>query len=317
MNIKFFTTCFVSLFLALCFQSCSLFQDQPGDNGANTLTVGGVGFNVVSVAGGYTFPTGIDDSGSAKVDLTYYIATTETTYKLWYAVYKWATTDAGNGLRADGGVLYNFANPGTEGTTGTAGSAPASNGQPVTTIDWRDAMVWTNALTEYYNVTNGTTYDCVYKVSGTPIRDAQDTNHTACDNVTQDTTAKGFRLLTSDEWEESARYQDGSTWTPGSYASGATANYSDSASTQEVAWYVANSNSSSNVVATKAANSLGVYDMSGNVWEFCFDLDSTSRVTRGGSWSNSSSSLALGTVNSVAPDYESNSIGFRIARTAD
>ena len=316
MNIKFFVVCLVSLLLGLCFQSCFLFGDQAGDSG-DTLTVGGIGFNMVSVTGGYTFPTGTDDSGSAAVSAAYNIATTETTYNLWYAVYTWATTDAGSGLRTDGGELYSFANAGKEGSTGTAGAAPATTGQPVTTINWRDAMVWANALTEYYNATNSTSYECVYKISDTPIRDSQDTNHTDCDDVTQDTSAKGFRLLTSNEWEEAARYKDGSSWTLGSYASGATADYSDSTATEEVAWYVADSNSASNVVETKTSNSLGLYDMSGNVWELCFDLDDTSRVIRGGSWNNSSSSMQIGKVSSVDPDYVSNSLGFRLARTAD
>ena len=316
MNAKFLVVCLASLVFGLCFQSCLFFEDQTEEDG-DTLTVGGIGFNMVTVTGGYTFPTGVDDSGSATVDSSYDIATTETTYNLWYTVYSWATTDAGDGLREDGGILYSFANAGKEGNTGTIGAVPTTTGQPVTTISWRDAIVWTNALTEYYNTTNDTNYECVYKSSGTPIRDSEDTNHTYCDDVTQDTSAKGFRLLTSNEWEQASRYQDGSTWTPGSYSSGATADYSDVTATEEVAWYTANSDSMSNIVATKISNSLGLYDMSGNVWELCFDLDDTSRIIRGGAWNKNSSSMQIGLINSVEPDYVSNSQGFRIARTKE
>ena len=316
MNKRFFVACFTSLILGFCFQSCSLFEDQPGDS-VDTFTVGGVGFNVMPIAGGQTFPTGIDDSGSATVEAKFYVATTETTYRLWYAVYKWATTDAGSGLREDGGALYTFANPGKEGSAGTIGTASTTSAQPVTTINWRDAMVWTNALTEYYNVTNNTNYDCVYKINSTPIRNSQDTNQANCDSVTEDTTAKGFRLLTSDEWEEAARYQDGAVWTPGTYASGAAATYSDSASTELVAWFVTNSVATSNAVGTKAQNSAGIYDMSGNVWELCFDLDASLRVIRGGAWDSSASGLQIGAVNSIQPNYVSGNQGFRIAKTAD
>jgi len=316
MNTKFFVALLTSLVLGLSFQSCSLFQDQPGDN-SNTLTVGGVGFNIVPVTGGYTFPTGVDNSGSATVAVTYDIATTETTYALWYAVYSWATTDAGNGFRADGGPLYTFANPGKEGSTGTIGAAATTNAQPVTTINWRDAIVWTNALTEYYNATNSTTYGCVYNAGGTPIRSSQDTNQMNTDSVTPDTSAKGFRLLTSDEWEEAARYQDGTTWTSGSYASGAAGAYTDEASTELVAWFVTDSLGTSNAVGTKTANTLGTYDMSGNVWEFCFDLIGALRVVRGGGWDTSASMLQVGEVSSVQPNFTGANQGFRIGKTAD
>ncbi|MDR0997969.1 MAG: formylglycine-generating enzyme family protein, partial [Treponema sp.] len=70
----------------------------------------------------------------------FYLAKYETTYELWYEVYQWATTSGG----------YTFANPGQEGHNGTAGAAPTEAGktEPVTTISWRDAVVWCNAYSE-------------------------------------------------------------------------------------------------------------------------------------------------------------------------
>jgi uncharacterized repeat protein (TIGR02543 family) len=62
----------------------------------------------------------------------------ETTYELWHEVYQWA---AGNG--------YAFANAGREGNDGTGGAAPtAAKTEPVTYINWRDAIVWCNAYSE-------------------------------------------------------------------------------------------------------------------------------------------------------------------------
>lgn len=91
---------------------------------------------------------------------------TEVTYELWYEVYKWATTDTGDGKRSDCGDLYSFANKGREGNNGTIGALPTTAKQePVTLVNWRDTIVWCNALTEYYNANNGSgnrSYMCLY-----------------------------------------------------------------------------------------------------------------------------------------------------------
>src|SRR5664280_2857460 len=92
------------------------------------------------VPGGVTFPTGTDDSGTpATVDAAYWIGETTVTYELWHKVYLWATTDAGSGLRSDGGALYHFQNAGGD-----------SGQQPVNDINPRDMIVFSNAITEWY-----------------------------------------------------------------------------------------------------------------------------------------------------------------------
>ena len=275
-----------------------------------------------------TFPTATGDSDTANVPARFIMGETEATYQLWKEVYEWATTDAGNGKRADGGVLYNFANAGREGHDGTIDAAPtAAKHEPVTTVNWRDAIVWCNALTEYYNAYNDSAADleCVYIYSNEIIRDSRDSNATACDGAVQK-KANGFRLSGSMEWEFAARYRgsdvtnsiagsDGTRYTMGNSASGATADYSNKSATSAVAVYGV---SATAAVKSKTANALGLYDMSGNAYEWCFDWspsDGSSRVLRGGTYGKSESSVQVGYIFSETPYYENDNFGFRLCRS--
>ncbi len=197
----------------------------------------------------------------------------------------------------------------------------------MTTVDWHDSLVWCNALTEWYNAQKGRSYECVYTYSGSIIRDSNAT--TACENAVAGSTAKGFRLLTSNEYECAARYRDGTLWIYGDHASGDDSGYccddgsplggmSESTVFGNYAWYIDNSSSSTHVVGTAGnANALGLYDMSGNVYEWCFDISGSvsNRVIRGGSWNNNDNTLRVGYGTFDSEGTEGGSIGFRVART--
>ncbi|MES0490394.1 MAG: immunoglobulin-like domain-containing protein [Leptospirales bacterium] len=290
-------------------------------------SVGGVAFNMVEVPGKTTF-IGVTDAIRVSVANDYLIAETEVTYELWSAVKNWADSNG-----------YTFANAGVMGD-GTGDT----NQHPVTTINWRDAMVWTNALTEYYNAQNATSLTIVYTSDAdytTPIRSSADgvfgatfdyPNAGSFDDPYVTPNATGFRLPTDVEWELAARYindanGDGDIidqtpimeYYPGDHASGATADYTDVTATGLVSWYSVNSGSSTHVVATKTANALGLYDMSGNVSEWVFDWYTVnfSRVEHGGSWDNSVTNIQVGgSVFSVSSYNEYDRIGFRPARSA-
>lgn len=299
----------VILILAITLSGCG------GGGGGGTTPPPSVSFDIRYVPSAASFPTGTDNLGTGSVSNDYWMAETEVTYELWAAVYNWATDVA------RGANQYHFQNVGAMGDeTGNTVQ------HPVTTINWRDAMVWCNALTEYYNAQNGTSLTCVYTYSSAIVRDSRDSNATACDGVIANVAAKGFRLPTSMEWELAARYRgsdsinailsNGIYWTNGNSASGATADYSNVATTGAVAWYCTNSGSSTHPVKGKTPNTLGLCDMSGNVWEWCFDIYSGSdRVERGGCWSSEESYLQVGGVIYGSPVMANYYLGFRPVRT--
>ena len=132
-------------------------------------------------------------------------------------------------------------------------------------------------------------------------------------------TGKQFRLPTEAEWEYAAR--------GGNKSQGY--EYAGSNTIGDVAWYTENSSSSTHDVATKQANELGIYDMSGNVWEWCSDWygsyssyaqtnptgagSGSHRVYRGGSWNRSARSCRVSCRDYYAPSGRYGIIGLRLA----
>jgi formylglycine-generating enzyme required for sulfatase activity len=68
-------------------------------------------------------------------------------------------------------------------------------------------------------------------------------------------------------------------------------------------------------VGAKAANELGLYDMSGNLWEWCWDLDGTYRRIRGGCWLESAGACAVSSRSSSTPESRAPNYGLRLARS--
>jgi formylglycine-generating enzyme required for sulfatase activity len=299
---------------------------------------------MVPLAGPITFPTKEDDSGSDHVASAYEMGETEVTYELWYAVRTWAESRAGSNK-------YTFWKPGLEGSSGghyeTAGSAPtAAKQQPVTYVTWFDMVVWLNALTELVNEQTGSSLTPVYYYDSsctdmakdsTPAAFVTEAGHSSASAYAKD-GATGFRLPTSKEWELAARWRGSDNtnavsnatfttapyFTKGDSASGTTAVYTNAAATGAVAWYMDNASGETQPVKGLAPNALGLYDMSGNVSELCFDrvplFEDSSRIMRGAACTSSLSptygALQLGRVSGRVPHEFSSTTGFRPARTA-
>lgn len=127
-----------------------------------------------------------------------------------------------------------------------------------------------------------------------------------------------YRLPTEAEWEYAAR------------SGGKNEKYSGSNNIDQVAWYRSNSNSQTHKVGTKSPNGLGIYDMSGNVWEWCQDWygeypsgsvtnptgpsSGSARVLRGGGWISSAAGCRSAYRDRYDPGNRSYSLGFRLLR---
>jgi formylglycine-generating enzyme required for sulfatase activity len=224
--------------------------------------------------------------------LAFSMGETEVTYELWKAVYDWAV-----------GRGYTFANAGRQGGDGASGPV-GTNRHPVTTISWRDAVVWCNAYSEAAGRTP------VYYFGGAVLRQSEgnsvlDGNGKAEKAVIN--TGNGYRLPSSAQWEYAARGGVPDTNPPWTYT------YARSDTENDVAWYTTNSGGTTHQVKTKAANSRGLSDMSGNVWEWCQDLYSgTKRVIRGGSWVYVAALCAVAHRDGDFPAGRYENLGFRV-----
>ena len=185
--------------------------------------------------------------------------------------------------------------------------AGSADNHPVQMVSWYDMVKWCNAksekegLTPYFTM-NDATYRTGEDVPGTVY-------------IRSNTAANGYRLPSVAQWEWAAW---GGTLHQGY-------NYSGSNTVGDVAWYYDNSSGAvvdmylgrgTWPVGQKAANELGLYDMSGNVSEWCLDDNGFGKAVQGGDWNASASfSYALGGLYYVDPHSRSGRYGLRLVRS--
>ncbi|NVO02829.1 MAG: SUMF1/EgtB/PvdO family nonheme iron enzyme [Bacteroidetes bacterium] len=171
--------------------------------------------------------------------------------------------------------------------TGDSPSTFKGDLKPVETISWKEAILFCNLLSK--------------KMKLNPCYAFQNRSEV----IEFDKNANGFRLPTEAEWE---------------YACKAGMSEARNDELDKIAWYKENSGGETKDIGLKMPNSWGLYDMLGNVWEWCSDIyDETVygsyRIMRGGGWNDDERGcLATNRRRSHPTSFKIDDLGFRIAR---
>ena len=279
---------------------------SAGDKEA--YSIDNVSFNLVYVPAGKTFTMGepvILTTQDVTLSKSFLLAETEVTQALWESV-----------------------------RAGWPGSTPVPDGDnyPAYYLNWYDAVAFCNELT--------LADDSIADAEIVYYSDESLTNaYTSGISIFADWTKKGYRLPTEAEWEYAARWIDGTDWNPGNHISGDTTDpYNQSSVLGNYAWYDGNSATAREVGTTSMANALGLYDMSGNVREWCFDWQDdysggsvtdpkgsdtgSQKILRGGSFIADAFNITtvvrfIEEPSDRTSQFSTTYYGFRLCRTAD
>ena len=183
---------------------------------------------------------------------------------------------------------------------------------PVEEVSWTDAVVFCNKLSEkeglkpcysYKGISNVEEWKFVkedlWKWSSKKWKKFNE-------SFVCDTTANGYRLPTVEEWQYAAK-------------GGQDYKYSGSDNLDEVGWYDGNSGDKTHPVAQKKPNCYGLYDMSGNVWEWCWDSDPNNGIERchcGGGCDYNAYRCEVDDLNWYGAYYDNRNFGFRVVRSS-
>jgi formylglycine-generating enzyme required for sulfatase activity len=256
--------------------------------------------------------TGPDRPYSATLTRSFFVSRTEVTQAQWKA--------------ATGGTNPSYFQNLTCTNGDCTSTENANNSGPVEQVDWYATLAYANWLSSQNGLQECYTFNGCDGAS----TDWHDGAYDGCTDATfVGLDCTGYRMLTESEWERAAR---GGTTTP--YFWGES---TDTSTLGQNAWFNANSGGRTQSVGQKLANPYGLFDTSGNVWEWVWDWAFTAddwipyptdsatdylggsagafRCFRGGSWVNNATTLGSAYREIDDPASRNNSYGLRLART--